>query len=367
MAVRKLSSGKWLAEVYPEGRPSKSNPDAPRVRKQFATKGEALAFEAYILDPAKSKPWLGEPLAAGDERKLSDLVQLWFGLHGQSLKDGENRRSKLLLLCESLGDPYAASFSNRDFAAYREARLSGAIADRRASTRQEQGVSATTVNREHAYLRAVFNELKRLGEWQGDNPLDGLRAYKVAESELAFLYKEEIRDLLAACAESDTPELLIVVKLCLATGARWSEIEELTQSQLSPCRITFTKTKSKKSRTVPISPELYAEIPKRRGQLFGPCYRAFEKAIVKADIQLPAGQCTHVLRHTFASHFMMNGGNILVLQKILGHSTIAMTMRYAHFSPDHLDDAVRLNPLQQLQACKSGDKVATENAVIGVF
>ncbi len=46
-----------------------------------------------------------------------------------------------------------------------------------------------------------------------------------------------------------------------------------------------------------------------------------------------------------ASHFMMNGGNILVLQKILGHSTIAMTMRYAHFAPDHLEDAVRLNPL----------------------
>ncbi len=42
---------------------------------------------------------------------------------------------------------------------------------------------------------------------------------------------------------------------------------------------------------------------------------------------------------------MMNGGNILVLQKILGHSTIAMTMRYAHFAPDHLEDAVRLNPL----------------------
>ncbi|WP_159150688.1 tyrosine-type recombinase/integrase, partial [Klebsiella pneumoniae] len=43
-----------------------------------------------------------------------------------------------------------------------------------------------------------------------------------------------------------------------------------------------------------------------------------------------------VLRHTFASHFMMNGGNILVLRDILGHSDIKMTMVYAHFSPDHL-------------------------------
>ncbi len=45
---------------------------------------------------------------------------------------------------------------------------------------------------------------------------------------------------------------------------------------------------------------------------------------------------------------MMNGGNILVLQKILGHSTINMTMRYAHFAPDHLEDAVKLNPLNGL-------------------
>ncbi len=65
----------------------------------------------------------------------------------------------------------------------------------------------------------------------------------------------------------------------------------------------------------------------------------------RADIVLPAGQSSHVLRHTFASHFMMNGGNILVLQRILGHTDIKMTMRYAHFSPNHLEDALRLNPL----------------------
>ncbi|WP_236715532.1 tyrosine-type recombinase/integrase, partial [Pseudomonas sp. BMS12] len=50
------------------------------------------------------------------------------------------------------------------------------------------------------------------------------------------------------------------------------------------------------------------------------------------------------LRHTFASHFIQNGGNILTLQKILGHSSLAMTMRYAHLAPDHLADAVRLAP-----------------------
>lgn len=78
---------------------------------------------------------------------------------------------------------------------------------------------------------------------------------------------------------------------------------------------------------------------------FSPCYYAFRSALERAEIELPAGQLTHVLRHTFASHFMMNGGNILVLQKILGHTDIKMTMRYAHFAPNHLEEALLLNPL----------------------
>lgn len=45
---------------------------------------------------------------------------------------------------------------------------------------------------------------------------------------------------------------------------------------------------------------------------------------------------------------MMNGGNILVLQRVLGHTDIKMTIRYAHFAPDHLEDAVKLNPLSNV-------------------
>jgi len=47
------------------------------------------------------------------------------------------------------------------------------------------------------------------------------------------------------------------------------------------------------------------------------------------------------MRHTFASHFMMKGGNILTLQRVLGHSTLAMTLRYAHLAPDFMKDEMR--------------------------
>ena len=44
----------------------------------------------------------------------------------------------------------------------------------------------------------------------------------------------------------------------------------------------------------------------------------------------------HTLRHTFASWFMINGGDLYRLQKYLGHSTIELTQRYAHLSKDYL-------------------------------
>ncbi len=68
--------------------------------------------------------------------------------------------------------------------------------------------------------------------------------------------------------------------------------------------------------------------------------------IAKPD--LPEGQAVHALRHTFATHFMMNGGNIITLQRILGHASIQQTMTYAHFSPDYLIDATKFNPVANI-------------------
>ncbi|MFY9261178.1 MAG: tyrosine-type recombinase/integrase [Gallionella sp.] len=83
-------------------------------------------------------------------------------------------------------------------------------------------------------------------------------------------------------------------------------------------------------------------------------YTVFREAIDQCGIELPKGQLTHVLRHTFASHFTMNGGNILVLQRILGHSNLTMTMRCAHLAPEHLQEARLLNPLTKLAEEKRG-------------
>ena len=83
-------------------------------------------------------------------------------------------------------------------------------------------------------------------------------------------------------------------------------------------------------------------------RLFSIGYGVAHKWITKALPDLPKGQATHVLRHTFAKDFMRKGGNILDLKAALGHSSIEQTMIYAHFSPDHLSSVVSLNPIANL-------------------
>ncbi|WP_213993894.1 tyrosine-type recombinase/integrase [Sodalis sp. dw_96] len=335
MTIRKLSTGKWICECYPNGRTGK------RIRKQFATKGETLAFERFIMEEVDVKPWLGEKR---DNRTLSDLVEIWAGAYGVSLNGYQNRLKVLMNLCRDLGDPKAVDFDAKAFSRYREKRLKGEILR---GTRKK-GVSPRTLNIELAYLRAVFNELMRCGEWKKDNPLKNIRLYSTTEQEMSFLTKPQVEELLNACARSTVPELSLVVKICLATGARWSEAEKLTRSQVIPHKVTFTKTKGKRNRSVPIREELYNQLPQKSGRLFPSCYAAFRSALKRTSIKLPARQSSHVLRHTFASFFMMNGGNILVLQRVLGHTDIKMTMRYSHFSPEHLEDAIRYNPLMSV-------------------
>lgn len=334
MAISKIENGKWQVQVFPNGR------DGKRIRRQFATKGEALSFEKHIKDQAQDKPWLGEKT---DKRRVIDLVELWFNTHGITLADGEKRRTTMAFACEAMGNPLATEFNAKIFASYREQRLSGKITR---STRVKT-VTPRTVNLELAYFRAMFNELRRLDEWTSPNPLENVREFKISESEMAYLTIEEIRTLLTECENSRSKDLTAIVKICLATGARWSEAEGLKGNQIRVGQIIYVKTKGKKNRAVPITEKLQADLPSsRKAQLlFKPCYSAFRKAMQRAGIETPAGQLTHVLRHTFASHFMMNGGNVLVLQRILGHTDIKVTMRYAHFAPDHLAETLILNPL----------------------
>ncbi|WNF47722.1 tyrosine-type recombinase/integrase [Pseudomonas sp. SG20056] len=211
--------------------------------------------------------------------------------------------------------------------------------------------SPKTLNNELGYLRSVYNELRGLGVITYANPLALGKPLKIQERELSWLTAEQISELLQVIRDRcDNPHVEIITLICLATGARWSEAEKLKPTGLRNGVITFSGTKSGKVRSVPITADLEAKIRQHWKQHGQPnaAITSFRRALAKTTIQLPKGQAAHGLRHTFASHFIQNGGNILTLQKILGHSSLAMTMRYAHLAPDHLQDALRFGPLSSL-------------------
>jgi site-specific recombinase XerD len=54
------------------------------------------------------------------------------------------------------------------------------------------------------------------------------------------------------------------------------------------------------------------------------------------------------VRHTFATYFMKNGGDIITLRGILRHTTLAMTERYAHFAHDRMAKVPGRSPLAKL-------------------
>lgn len=324
--IRKLPSGRWQVDLRTDGRGSK------RVRKSFDSKAEAKRFETFVLAKrVEGREW--NPSKA-DNRTLKQLIKLWFNAKGVHLKDGERRKRCLDAMAEFMGNPIARTVTPASFLAYRAHKI-------------QKGASKKTLNNHLGYLNAVYNQLNRLNEIDFDNPIRNVEMIRLDERELSWLTVEQIRHLLKTIEEfSQNPHVHLLTRICLATGARWGEAENLHLRHVQEGKLTFVNTKSGKSRSVPVSKGLFEEIRKHLKQHGGFSFSlsAFRRALDKSGIALPPGQAAHVLRHTFASHFIMNGGDLLSLQKILGHSTLAMTLRYAHLAEDHLSDTVKFSP-----------------------
>ncbi|EMX8410947.1 TPA: tyrosine-type recombinase/integrase [Yersinia enterocolitica] len=321
MTIKKLDDGRYKVDLRLGGR------EGRRVRKWFNRKAEAIAFERYVLANANKKEWAGKHT---DRRALSGLLDTWWLYYGQNLKNGTIEKRHLVKTITAIGDIPVTRLTKRVLMSHRSQRLA-------------DGISAATINRDLYRLSGMFSALIKLEEFTGQNPLHGLPSLMEKNPGMTFLSTNEI-GLLLSCLTGD--EKLIAL-LCLSTGGRWGEVSTLTPAQLINGRITFLETKNGRKRTVPVSAELEQEVKtKASGGLFKVDYEKFCIKLKSVKPDLPRGQATHVLRHTFASHFMMNGGNIIALQQILGHASIQQTMAYAHLAPDYLQHAVVLNPLK---------------------
>lgn len=221
--------------------------------------------------------------------------------------------------------------------------------------RKEKGKSNQTVNLELACLKTLFSKAVT---WKkaAENPVKEVKMLRVNNARIRFLDEEEEERLFRECRGY----LRDIIMTALQTGFRRNEL--LT---LRPEDIDFTRglvsvragyAKNGEGRSVPMSTVLQEILfrlsreVKASGSpaLFrnhqGEPLRAyalrdsFENAVNRAKLE---DFHFHDLKHTFASRLVMAGVDIRTVQELMGHKTIAMTLRYSHLSPDHKRKAIQ--------------------------
>ncbi len=184
-----------------------------------------------------------------------------------------------------------------------------------------------------------------------NNPARGIRR-NPRTPRTRFLSRPEIDRLLGILdrqTRKSDREQADIIRLLLLTGCRRSEIMRLRWSEVDGDRLLLADTKSG-PRTVPLSSRsrrILERQPGRgspfvfpsprdpsrpRGPQLGLWYRMRREAGIE-DVRL------HDLRHTHASHAVMNGVPVPVVSRLLGHSSVGMTLRYAHLGDRDIEEA----------------------------
>jgi integrase len=222
------------------------------------------------------------------------------------------------------------------------------------------GLSKKTINN---HLTCFGSLLSRAVEWKHLDrapKLDLFTLPKVRDQEFDWLTRDDAGRIVEKSSGYWRP----MVVLALNTGMRLGEIEALRWCDLDLKRgvvrvmrswwkgNVFTTPKSGKPREIPLNPTTMSTLkdhPRMVGCEF--VFHSFRGNVIgKSDCHRGlVGICTdagvravgwHVLRHTFASHLVQAGVPLKAVQELLGHSTITMTERYAHLSPDVRREAV---------------------------
>ena len=217
--------------------------------------------------------------------------------------------------------------------------------------RLNDGVKPSTVNRELAVLKSMFNWAIK-SKKATDNPVRQVKFFHEPNPRLRFLDKNEIARLMANSADHLKPILI----MALTTGMRRGEILDLKWENVlfDQGLVMIEHSKSGKRREIPICGLLTRTLKecfnsasgrseyvfsKPDGQAIKKVRTAFEAACRRAKID---NFHFHDLRHTAASYLVMSGIDLVTVKEILGHAKIEMTMRYAHLSKVHKQEAMEI-------------------------
>lgn len=309
------------------------------------------------------------PTTADRRRTLADLIDKFVAEHLPIRKnnaDGKRMSAQLQWWSDHAGYLTLDKLTPQAIAGLRSellARRTGRVAPSDDAEAARRPITQATANRYLAALSAVCKWAWKELRWLPSNPV--LSVTKGAEHEgiIRYLADDERKALLAACKASEDPNIYCAVMLALATGARYSNIRNLTWADvdLEQWRLRFTHTKNDQPRYVPVVgpakrvlQEQFDRDPTQKGWVFK---GAHDDAPADIDrtwriVRKAAGlvgdkHCRfHDLRHTTASYLTMNGASLAEVAEALGQRTLVMAKRYSHQSGEHVRATLERNSRQ---------------------
>ena len=250
------------------------------------------------------------------------------------------------------------------------------------------GLSASSVQRAHGILSQMLDLAVR-DRRLAVNPAKGARLPRKLAKPRRFLTADQVEALAVECEPYG-----LVVRFLAYTGLRWGEMAALRVRDVDMLRrrmhitrsvtedngrLIFDTTKTGEERTVPLPRFLAEQITAsvagkglddlvfegtrggvlRNGNFNRRTFTRAAKAIGEPHLT------PHGLRHTAASLAIAAGGNVKVVQQMLGHATASMTLDlYGHLFPDQLDDvADRLDAIGRAAAEIAADFLRTRAGI----
>lgn len=238
----------------------------------------------------------------------------------------------------------------------------------------QKSFSSKTQSRRVSSIRAFYLFCYKEGLVE-ENPSKNIKNPKLFKSLPKFLSTTEVDKLISVAQADKNIMFYTMLEVLYATGMRVSELVSLKLSSLienNTCLLI--KGKGDKERIVPLTNlatklllqwkqdrEKFYKITSNNSMYFFPSSVAKQGYItrerfaqilkshaIKANIDYNRVS-PHVIRHSFASHLLNNGGDLKSIQNLLGHADISTTEIYTHISSDNLQRAIHNNhPLSKL-------------------
>jgi integrase len=339
--IRKLPSGKYNVQVRRDGHPPLS--------ATFGNSKDATAWARKIEGDIDQ----GKHYGFSRVRTLADAVDAFTSI-AATIKTADDRNRHLAWWREHYGTRKLFHFTADVVEAGRERLATENIEpDRKKPARHR---SPQTVRHYLMSLSECMDYAKRKKRWIEKNPVSDIDAPPVSPGRIRWLSPDERKRLLAACDKSGNPDLALVVRIALASGARQAEILYLRWPMLDLSReCAFLPTsKTGEPRVLPLPGEVAnalrarAKVRRLGSDLVFPSpddparprnvWQAWD--VARKLAKLPDFRF-HDLRHSAATEMLCAGVDSRIVATVLGHRSLNMMRRYAHVAPELVVEAAK--------------------------